>query len=50
MPTPVDEDVVQAFRADGLHEPLGEGVGLRRSDAGTDDPDFFRPGYLVERA
>jgi hypothetical protein len=32
MPTPVDEDVVQAFRADGLHEPLGEGVGLRRSD------------------
>jgi hypothetical protein len=27
MPTLVDEDVVQAFRADGLHIPLGEGAG-----------------------
>ena len=42
MPTLVDEDVVQAFRADGLHVPLAEGAGLRRSDAGADDPAFFR--------
>jgi hypothetical protein len=50
MPKAVDEDMVQTLRADGPHEPLGEGVGLRRSDGGADDPDFFRPGYLVERA
>jgi hypothetical protein len=49
MPTPADEDVVQAFRADGPHEPLREGIGLRRPDRGADDPDFFRPEYLVER-
>jgi len=49
MPTSVDEDVVQAFRADGPHEPLGEGVGPWRPDRGADDPDFFHPEYLVER-
>src|SRR6266511_6298150 len=49
MPSSVDEDVVQALRADGPHEPLGEGVGPWRQDGGADDPDFFRPEYLVER-
>ncbi len=49
MPTPVDEDVVQAFGADGPHEPLAEGIGLRRSDRGQDDPDVLRPEHLVER-
>jgi hypothetical protein len=41
MPTPEDQDVVQAFRADGPHEPLGEGVGLRCPDRSADDLDFF---------
>ena len=49
MPTSVDEDVVQALRADAPHEPLGEGIGPWRPDRGSDDPDFFRPKYLVER-
>jgi hypothetical protein len=49
MPTSVDEDVVQAFRADGPYEPLGEGVGPWRPDRGADDPYFVRPEYLVER-
>jgi len=49
MPTSVDEDVVQAFRADGPYEPLGGGVGPWRPDRGADDPYFFRPEYLVER-
>jgi hypothetical protein len=35
MPTFVDEDVVQAFRADGPHEPLGEGVGWRVQKLGS---------------
>jgi len=48
MPTPVDEDVVQAFRADGPYEPLGEGVAPWRPDRGADDPYFFRREYLVE--
>ena len=49
MPTTVDEDVVQAFGADGPHEPLGEGIGLRCSDRGSDDPEVLRPENLVER-
>ena len=49
MPTSVDEDVVQAFRADGPYEPLGEGVGPWRPDRGADDPYLFRPEDLVER-
>jgi hypothetical protein len=49
MPRSVDEDVVQAFRADGPYEPLGEGVGPWRPDRGADDPYLFRPQYLVER-
>lgn len=49
MPTPEDQDVVQAFRADGPYEPLGEGVGPWRPAGGADDLDFFRPEYLVER-
>jgi hypothetical protein len=49
MAASVDQDVVEALRADGSDEPLGEGVGLWRPDRGADDPDFFRPEYLVER-
>ena len=49
MPTSVDEDVVQALRADGPYEPLGEGVGPWRPDRCADDPYLFRREYLVER-
>ncbi len=49
IPTPLNEDVVQAFGADGPYEPLGESVGLRRSDRGADDLDALGPEDLVER-
>jgi len=46
MPTSVDEDVVQAFRADGPYEPLGEGVGPWRPDRAADD--LYLTGVLVD--
>jgi len=37
MPKSVEEDVVQAFRADGSHEPFRERVGPRCPDRRADD-------------
>jgi hypothetical protein len=43
MPTPVDQHMVEALRADRPHEPLGERIGLWRPDRGADDPELSVP-------
>ena len=50
VPTTVDEDVVQALRANGPHEPLGECVRPRCADRRSDDVDALRAEHLVERS
>src|SRR5664280_1287135 len=48
MSTTEDEHPVEALSAYGADEALGEGVGLRSSDRGTDDPDALGLEDLVE--
>ena len=45
-----DQQPVQAFRADGSDEPLGNGVCLRRPHGRLDDPDAAAAEHLVEGA
>jgi len=44
----MDQDPVEAVGADCANPALGEGVGVRRSDRGSDDFDAFGAEDLVE--
>jgi hypothetical protein len=43
-----DQRVIEAFRPDRPHEPLGVGVGLRCPPRSAQDLDPFGAEYLVE--
>jgi hypothetical protein len=43
-----DEEMVEAFPADGAHPSLGEGVRVRRSHRGADDLGADRAPHVVE--
>ena len=50
VPTPVDQDVVEALPAHGPHEPLRERIRPGGPDRGSDDPDALAAEDRVERA
>jgi hypothetical protein len=50
VPTPVDQDVVEALTAHGPHEPLGEGIRTRCADRRSDDPDALGAEHRIERS
>jgi hypothetical protein len=50
VPRTVDQDVVEALTAHGLHEPLREGVRLGGPDRRSDDPDALGAEHRIERS
>ena len=50
VPTPVDQDVVEALPAHGPHEPLREGIRPGRPDRGSDDADALGAEHRIERS
>ena len=50
VPTPVDQDVVEALSAHGPHEPLREGIRPGGPDRGSDDADALGAEDRVERS
>jgi hypothetical protein len=48
VPTPVDQDVVEALLAHGPHKALREGVRPRGADRDSDDPDALGAEHRVE--
>jgi hypothetical protein len=50
VPTPVDQEMVEALTAHGPHEPLRECIRPRRADRRSDDADALGPEHRVERS
>ena len=48
MPTPSDQEMVQAFLAQGTDPALGDGIGVRRLDRCADDLGADRVPEVIE--
>jgi hypothetical protein len=50
MPTPVDQEMVEAFPAHGPHEPPRECIRPRRPDRRSNDADALGAEQRIERS